>query len=287
MVAFIPAGRKRTMEVLFKYFIKHSDIVDEVMLWENTKVPEDLEFIRKTAEQMPSLFKNYGLPNGYHFIDRPIQHNTRAFYRYTIDPNTIYMRFDDDIIYIDDDYFRNILDFRIKHKEYFLVFGNIVNNAFCAYRQQEAGVFDKKLFEIDSGYCMNMRTWGNPNFAIYIHKLLLQKIEYDRVDEFYFPEIVLDKERFSISNFCFFGSDFAKFDGNIPILDEEIFLTEVYPMQKDLKNIVVGNAVVSHYTFSPYQKPFIINTDILPAYKKIAEKKLSEDYYKLLELDQK
>jgi len=283
---WVPFGRKRSCDLLFKYFIKYSDIIDEVMLCENTIIKEDLDFMHQTANAMPNLFKIYKVPPEHQYIVSPCQHNTGKFFEYMTDSNTIYVRFDDDIIYIDDDYFKNILDFRIEHPEYFIVFGNIVNNAYCAYQQQENGTFPRDVFNIPSGYCMEMSTWGNPVFAMYIHRLLLDRIKNNAVDQFYFPNKELVAERFSVSNFCFFGRDFAKFNGKIPMLDEEIFITEVYPAQHQVKNIVCGNAVVSHFTFSPYQKTVVLQTDILEQYRKIAEKKLSEDYYKLLMLEQ-
>jgi hypothetical protein len=152
----------------------------------------------------------------------------------------------------------------------------------CAYLQQEAGAFPRERFNIENGYCMNMKTWGNPNYAIYIHNLLIEKILDKKVKDFYFPNKELVYERFSISNFAFMGKEFAKFDGKIPELDEEIFLTEKYVKEQGLKNIICGNAIVSHYTFSPWQKPKVRETDILEQYNKIADQKLSEDYYKLL-----
>jgi hypothetical protein len=284
--AFVPYGREKTCDLLFKYFIKHSDVIDEVMLLENTKVESDLQFMQRTADSIPKLFKIYKIPSQHRFIESPVQHNTGKFYEYMTDLDTIYIRFDDDIVFIDDNYFKNILDFRIDNLDYFVVFGNIINNAMCGYLQQEADCYPRHLFNIDSGYCMNMRTWGNPSWGIFIHKLLLDRIKDNEVDSLFFPNKELTSERFSISNFCFFGKDFAKFNGVITNIDEEIFLTEIYPDQTKIKNIICGNALVSHFTFSPYQKAFILQTDILDRYIKIAEKKLSDDYYKLLKLQQ-
>lgn len=282
IIPFIPAGRKKTMEILFNYFLKNADIIDEVMLWQNTKDEKDIDFIKRTASANP-LFKVYTLPRPYKFQDR-VQLNTGHFFEYCTDPKAIYIRFDDDIIFLEDDFITKIVDFRIDNPKYLAVFANIVNNALCAFEQQQAGTFDSSLFEIEDDYCMNLQTWGNPEFAIFIHELLLDAIDTNTIDKFYFPNRILKRERFSISCFAILGSTYAEFGGKLDMVDndEEIWLTELYPAKHKLENIVLGDALVSHYTFSPYQKKYVVETDIIDRYKKVSRQKLSKDYYKLL-----
>lgn len=319
IVPFIPAGRKKTMMILFNYFEKFADIIDEVQIWQNTKNAEDLAWFKQVADNNPK-YKIYKVPEAYRFIDNPVQYNTGRFYEYTTDPDTIYVRFDDDIVYIDDDYFKNILDFRIDNPEYFLVFGNIWNNAITSYIQQKQGKLHDEICTVERPYCMDMCGWGNPKFAEYIHNVLLGKIEEGKVSDLYFnndkltPEGVylLDAYRFSISNFAYFGKDFQDFpkgpgkldfntkyhgiNAGIPVAgfatdpaddaypDEEIWLTEIHPLRTGRKNVILGNAIVSHFTFSPYQKKHIVeNTDIYDRYQMLSEKKLSEEYYKKLQ----
>jgi len=286
IVAFVPAGREQVLKVLSKNLMRFQGVLDRVQLWRNTEDEEDLAYIDQLGRN--PLFDVIPYPEGEEWHgpsnDQPIQLNTGRWYKQTIEPDTIYVRFDDDIVYIHDDYFKNILDFRIDNPEYFLVFGNIWNNAIISYYQQQEGNIDTDHGVVEKPYCMDMIGWGDPYFAEYIHTLLLKKIEEDKVEDLYIDNYPLETgHRFSISNFCFFGKDFAKFNGELDQDDEEIWLTGTYPKRKGFKNIICGNALVSHLTFSPYQKQYILeDTDIAERYEELSEELLSKGYYNLL-----
>ena len=79
IVPFIPAGRKKTMMILFNYFEKFADIIDEVQIWQNTKNAEDLAWFKQVADNNPK-YKIYKVPEAYRFIDNPVQYNTGSFY---------------------------------------------------------------------------------------------------------------------------------------------------------------------------------------------------------------
>lgn len=286
VVPFIPAGRKRTMELLRKYLEINKHIVDEVQVWVNTEVAEDVEYLRQLGEN--SFFKIMDYDHEKAYIRHPVQLNTHSWYKYTIDPKTIYIRFDDDIIYIEDDYFKNILDFRIDNPEYFLVFGNIWNNAISSYLHQQAGNIGKKHGVVEKPYCMDMIGWGSGPFAEYIHRILLKHIKKGTQQKLFLDKYELhNAHRFSISNFAFFGKDFKEFDGRMDfrtfkLTDEEVWLTDFYPKKSGRLNVICGNALVSHFTFSPHQKPHVLETDILDQYIEIADHKYSENYYNFL-----
>jgi len=227
----------------------------------------------------------------------PLQWNTGRFYEYTVDPEAIYIRFDDDMVWFDDDYLENIVKFRIEHPEYFLVFGNIWNNAVTSYISQQEGMIPEDKGVVQEPYCMDMVGWGNGPFGALVHETLLGHIEKGTTKKLHWKGKaeheklnwmgegyeLLDYERFSISNFAYFGKDFAKFNGKFADLDEEIFLTEIHPPKEGKLNVICGNALCSHFTFSHYQKTYIINkTDILKRYQELSKKKLSEGYYDML-----
>ncbi len=306
---FVPAGRRQTLQILVRYFQKHRDIIDEVMLWLNTDVESDIDYIRDIAKR-DSLFKVYEIPEGYKFFHRgemtpedrsrkdygPLQWNTGRFFEYCTDPDTIYIRFDDDIVYIEDDYFQNIVRFRIENPEYWVVFGNIWNNAIISFLHQQEGNIDNRYGECTT-WCMDDIGWGNGNFAEYIHELLLSKVKDGSIKDLYLKGgvddeqenrvqwdgkgyLLTDASRFSISNFAFFGKDYAMFEGRFEDLDEEVWLTEKAPIMFDRLNAICPDALVSHFTFSPHQKPHIMtNTDLLKRYDKLSKDELSKGYY--------
>jgi hypothetical protein len=283
IVPFIPAGRKRQMSVLIDNLRRFPEI-DEVQLWLNTDPDqvEDTEWIRELPSQWSKckLFERPGVRE-----DGAKQYNTRQFYINTVSPDTIYFRFDDDICYIDDNYFKNMVKFRLENPDYFLVMGNIWNNAIVSYIQQHiVKSIDQHEGCVQEPFCMDMVGWQSEPFAAYIHRVMFEHIAARTEAELFFDRYDLTgNKRFSISNFCFFGKDFKeKFNGVIPIRDEEIWLTEDYPQSSGLLNTVCGTALVVHYSFFA-QRPWLDELGYLERYREIAKQKLSEAYYSLLE----
>ncbi|MEM4134601.1 MAG: hypothetical protein QXV73_05330 [Candidatus Micrarchaeia archaeon] len=260
--------------------------IDQVYIWRNTKNEDDLRYIDSLESD---YFKIFDITKEGEMFEEPKQYNTGKYYRYTTDPNTIYVRFDDDIVYVDDDYFKNILDFRLNNPQYFLVMGNIWNNAIISYIQQRMGRIDWRIGVVEKEHCMDRVGWASPQFANGLHRILKEKIEQTRVSDLFFDRWELhNAQRFSISNFCFFGKDFLEFGGILKFdnphdkLDEEIWLTEYYPRKKRLLNVVCGTALVCHFSFF-YQREYLMQKGWLEYYRELSEKKLSESYYNFVE----
>lgn len=286
IVAVIPAGRKRVLKMLFKYLRANSDIIDYVQVWENTQQQEDLEYIHSQADD---FLRPVPLPTQFKFIANPVQHNTGRFYLNTTDEDTIYIRFDDDIVYIHPEAIKNLVDFTLDNEEYFIVFANIWNNAIISYIHQH--IYEnigKEYGVVEELYCMDEVGWKSPEFAEYIHNILLDHIEKGTTEELFFDKYELDNVKFSISCFAFRGKDFAKFHGflgrhqygnNPGSLDEELWLTQNYPNEHGLKNAICGSALVSHLTFFPQKRHLLDNTDIQDRYYELAKQLELEGYY--------
>jgi hypothetical protein len=276
---FIPSGRKRTMSILMDNLSRFQNIVDRVQIWLNTGDGQEED--QKWLESLPDIYgdwvKLYRLTDEQYKI-RPIQLRSGLFYTNTTQEDTIYIRMDDDIVYVDDLFFQNLLDFRIDNPDYFLVMGAIVNNAILSYiYQEELELIPKKFGPIEP-YCMDPVAWRSGPFATALHETLISHIKSNTVDELFFDRAELkNASRFSISCFCFFGKEFAKFNGIIGqrrpgkvYRDEEIALTEIIPTLDDKLNVICGSAIVAHYSFFA-QRPFLDKTDILEQYRAIAK----------------
>lgn len=282
VVAVTPAGRERVMSILLDNLSRFRHIIDEYQVWFNAD--EDQVEDRKWLRSLPETYDWVRLVELKGKRLKPKQMNTGKFYTNTIDEDTIYIRFDDDIVYIDDNFFYNILDFRIDNPDYFLVFANIWNNAILSYIHQQIGnIPDQPV--VKDAYCMDPVAWESGSFAESIHEILIEHIENDTTSELFFGKTeLIDAKRFSISCFAFFGKDFAKFDGIVGykdgelLYDEEIWLTEVHTVTEDLLSVICGSALVAHYSFFS-QRPYLDKTDILEEYKRIGRSKLSESYY--------
>lgn len=243
------------MSVLLTNLRRFADILDEVQIWINTDGanPEresaaqnasgDLAWLRSLPDQWDKCVL-YELPAG---AERkyPKQLNTGKFYAYTLEPETLYFRFDDDIVYIDDGYFESMVSFRTEYHEHPLVYGNIINNAVTSYVHQQLGHFDKEHGVVESEYCMDMVGWQSGPFAKYVHETLLNHIEAGTTSELFFGRHDLPGTRFSISNFCFTGGRMRTMRPEID--DEEIWLAERIPRRDGICNTINGGALVAHY----------------------------------------
>ncbi len=116
--------------------------------------------------------------------------------------------------------------------------------------------------------------WARGDFAVKMHELLLSKIDTNSVsDLFLYQDIPLaPRQQFSVSCFAVDGVDYAALTppGHLDYPEEEHWHTVHRPEKVGKDNVIVGDALVSHYTFFPQQKE-VFATDILDRYRKIAE----------------
>ena len=269
IVAVTPAGRKRYMEVLLPYILRDRYLIDEYQLWLNTTVPEDLEYCRQLEADYPDFIRciDANPEVGVHEIRG---YSIHQFFVNCVDPNSVYVRFDDDICWVDEGAVFELVNFRIKRPDYFLVFANIVNNALCSHihlRLNALGALDGKLVGYD---CTCPIGWGDPAWAEHAHRAFLDKLHHGRANDFKFPRWELfGGERFSIGCFAFLGSEFAQFEGKV-FYDEEWWLSHAKPMELGRANCILGTSLVSHFAFST-QREHLETTNLLSQYRKISE----------------
>lgn len=277
VVTWTPYGREETVSILYKYMKRDHErgLVDEWWLCLNTDPDQiqDLKYAYKLARENKFI----------HIKDRPAgmprltpkQRNTGYFVRYMIDPDTVFVRFDDDIIYVHDDAISNLVTHKIETPDSLCSFPVMWNNSIVSWFLQKAGRIPLEFGEVNGPYCMDPQGWANGHFAVNIHNLLLQHLEENTVPDLYlyqdFPLQI--GMQFSVSCFAALGSHYASLPepGVLQPYEEESWHTVHRPKAIGQPNMLVGNALVSHYTFFP-QRAIVTQTDILDRYRKYAEK---------------
>jgi hypothetical protein len=263
----IPAGRQRYLELLIPNILKQ-DGWDELKIWINTTNPQDLNYI----ERLPNLDKRISLcrpplypPNGNRTIGQ--------FFKDCISPDTVYIRFDDDICFIEPGLIKKLAKFRADDPEPFLVSPIVINNAIISYIFQVLGKlsFPKLL----TANCLDDTAWKNPAFAEQLHRLFLAVLAENNLGHFKFSSRPIAINRFSINCISWLGSEFQKFEGIVPYgADEEEFLSVTKPTQLGRFNYIFGEGVVSHFSFFT-QREHLDQTDILAMYKDLLQKQNS------------
>jgi hypothetical protein len=262
IVCVTPAGRRQYLKLLVPY-IMASPIVDEFHLWRNTSNKLDNEYIDDLGRTLDRV----------HIIEPAIQTpesnyiaSIYQFFRHCIDEETIYIRFDDDIVFVEPDFFPKFLRFRIANPNYFLVFPNIINNAICTYIQATRGAIDPgaRLH----AWCMDEVAWGNSHFAEQLHRAFLRSISDNDLERWYFAPTPLAFCRFSINCMAWFGRDFRAFEGNVPDYEEE-YLSVHKPAELMRDNCIYGEALVSHFSYY-VQRRYLDSTNLLACYAGVA-----------------
>lgn len=264
IIIVTPAERKETLQILSNYILPNT-IVDEWHLWINTRNSNGIKYIESLLHPKIKIIKEDLIFDEYDSCGELYK-----FFKHAIDPNTVYVKCDDDIVWMDYYSIYNLVDFRIKNPNYFLVLGNIVNNAVCDHiHKNYCDAYDKNVFKDSFGYFYSDH-FGTVciNYAIKKHWNLFQHIKSNTTNKYYHKNWTMRTEdRFSINVISWLGEEFAKFGGNVGA-DEENWLTTIAPQQKNKPNIILGNTLFSHYTFD-LQRYNLNQTNILECYRKI------------------
>lgn len=255
VISVTPAGRKQNLQLLNRYLIDFYGLIDEHHFWVNTTNKEDIEYIRNVCESNSTYFKFCssripvnGINSIYHF-----------FKEYT-DPYTLYVRFDDDICYIDPNAIHNLLEFRLEHPEFFLVYPVIINNSMN-------NMLNSPFKEIKGNW------FTDKEHILKKHNTFIEMITEKKVNQARTSNYILDhSQRANINCISWMGKEFQKFKGEVG-REEEEWLARTAPRLFKKNNAICGNSIVAHYSFRP-QKKFLDQTKILHKYKKIKDIKL-------------
>jgi hypothetical protein len=261
VVLTIPAGRRRYLDVLIPQILREEGW-DELQVWVNTADADDLAHLNGLPRLDPRI-RLIPLPDG---IAPRGPWTIHHFFTNCIANDTVYIRLDDDICYIEPQTIAKLARFRIANPEAFLIFPVIVNNAIISHIWQALGVITV------NGYiganCMDAIGWENAQFAENMHRMFLDVLRGNQLSRLKFPNRPIAMSRMSINCISWLGAEFAKFEGRLGSNNEEEWLSVTRPTQLGGYNLIYGDAVVSHFAFYP-QRSHMDATDLLERYRAI------------------
>lgn len=254
IVAVTPAGRKCHLEILAKYIFANKHLIDECHLWDNAWVQEDKDFLASFSKNN-SFIKLIPMPV------RLKRGRTLAWGASTIcnfypvdatDHSVIYIRFDDDIVFIAKDAIENLLKFRVENTNPIVIAPVIIQNAVMSHLLQKHGILPKNVpgrpeVQPCTYDCLCNTGWKSPEFSFWLHEYFLNDIRNNCLSKYKIPSEEL-KGRFSINCICWFGRDFAKVYIHC---GEETCITEELPKILNRPNWLCGNSLVGHFAFGP------------------------------------
>lgn len=276
VVVCIPSGRKRYLRCLIPYLLdKRADIVDEVQLWVNTDVDEDLAFLQELETRFAPRIKRVTVlnklrPAVYNEERKHVQYNDTIchFYRSTVEKDTLYVKLDDDMVYVHPDFFPNLCAEALKERERcYLFICNMFNVSMTTKIHQGAGVVST-----EQGTCTgDLRcpvACTDGRFAVFIHERFLDMYAHDELAKLSFESFDV-RGRQRIGAIAWFGEMFTVFKGIIDSADEKYLTQELGKMVAPKPMRVVGNALVSHFASAHQLAELEDNSDVLERYRAI------------------
>ena len=275
VVAVIPAGRKRYLMMLLPYLFREvtNGVIDRIDLWLNTSDLDDQAYIYSLAEQFDFIrivtlkkpsYEVKNLVARTHFI--------RHFFAHATD-DVIYIRFDDDICYIEQTAIQNLIEFRLNHPEFFLVYPAIINSGRTAYLHQVMGLLPERLDKhhpVQYSDHMNLIKM-DPSISQIIHEAFLDQLVGHQLNQLRFPKYIVNTyEKVPINCICWFGREFAKFSGIVgsdACTEEEVWLTSIKPRELGKPNCICGDSLMAHFAFHTQREHMESKTNLLRYYQ--------------------
>jgi hypothetical protein len=272
VVVCIPSGRQRYLRVLLPYLLasRHASVVDEVQLWVNTDAAGDLEYFKRMEKTHPKV-KRVEAPGP---LSKALYDASRAhyqfndsifrFYRACVDPGTLYLKMDDDICYLHDDFFTRLCDGVLaREATNYACVANVFNVPYVTVQQQQRGTIDASLGTATTDpRCPVACTDGA--FAAHIHRAFLRLYEGGRIDELAFDSReIIGRQR--IGAMAWAGRNFARFGGKVGPQDE-VELTTRIPEALQMPLWMQGDAIASHFAFSHQRAHLEDTTNLLERY---------------------
>jgi hypothetical protein len=244
-------------------YVLASPHVDRYDLWINTPDEADIAFLEAMAG-IDDRIRLVRPPEGV----TPGPAAIAAFWPGAADADAVYVRFDDDVVWVDPRFFDTLLAFRLAHPEYFAVAPLVINNAMGSYLLQ---TFRKIRTSRPVGPDrFDPVGWVNPTLARALHGFLQELVAAGEVGKLDCGRIPLSGNCFSINCIAWFGRDFASFGGVVPKGDdEEAAASCTLALRMGRVNAVETGAVAAHFAFYT-QRDLMDRTDLLAGYARLA-----------------
>lgn len=262
VVVVTPAGREKYLSVFKPFIYRKMDegLVDGWQLWLNTVELRDIAYLESMEKENPKvkIFRIGEAIRDTGFYDTYNPLKTYMFFQNAQDDDTIYIRFDDDIVWAADDAIEKICQARIDNPNAFVVTPNIVNSTICNSYHQENGALDesagrvKRYTKNDPNYAyLDEFNYSDGKLADHIHNTFRRHYENGTLGKYHLPSRSYDEfQRFSICCVAWFGKDKI----SLGYIEEPQIAWEL-PEALNRPNFFVGDALLVHYAYHT-QRPY-------------------------------
>lgn len=261
LVVVTPAGRRRYLEILAKYVLRCPE-VDRWDLWMNTEDAADIAWMDELEAREPRV--SCVRP------DWEWDHNESIaeYYRFAAEPDTVYVRLDDDVVWVADGAIAGLARHRLEDPNPVVVYGNVFNTSFTNAVHQRRGHLTWRFGPVQKSY-VDPVGWGHGEFAREAHEAFLRGE---------------DRERWSMPNATFagydpqpviaiswLGSDMADWWPEIrEARTEEMTLAHFLPERLGRPNVLSGRNLFVHYATWCQRAGVDLDPTVLYRYRELA-----------------
>ena len=255
------AGRERYLKVLIPYIneLVKRKLVDEVHMWDYTRNDQDAAFLQQACIHFQILVPN----SKEKFADYYKYYRSSRY----PDPDTVLIKCDDDIVYIDVSRFQDFVDARRALKTAVILSPSIINNPVCGAVQLKRGIlpgFKPEDFD--------MTVEGGRK----IHKYFLKSQKLFMKDSLAtdrFSEIPCTMQwRFNINFIAILGKDLdLLFDNEYVGEDDELFLGIQAPRYLERCIYIDMHFVAAHMAFTNQRNDGFDETPFLKKYEDLVK----------------
>ncbi len=235
--------------------------VTEYHVWDYARTDDDRRWLHGLPARHPAI-RLLTPPRTVTHYGEYYRHYRRDEYH-----DAVFLKLDDDIVYLDLDHLAAFLAFRVAHPEFFLVSANVVNNGVCAYFQQQQGVIPMSLMELpypDRGFCGAL--WERADLAERLHDYFL-----DHPGRFRATGTDVAPDRLSINCVSYLGADLDEMSAIGDDDEEELSVT--IPRRTRRANVIYRPLVAAHLSFFS-QEPAMDIPRTLGRYRALADARL-------------
>jgi len=250
IVLVVTYGRRRYFRSLLPYILRELDLFDEVVLWKNTKDSNDLKFL----DDVLNALRDKGLRDKFTSIHPAKVTGTKdgvfPVYRKLNDPKTVYIKIDDDVVWVAPGGFTALAKFAIDHEDDYAVFSaNMVNSgpADVLHQRQGASASEPLVFKEKNPYKNLLTSSG----AAQVHESLQNAVASgeESLNKYVVEHVFVNSPRWSINCIAFFGNLFNDRDYKKLEEDDERYISRNLSKKKNKNNAIAGSALMAHYSF--------------------------------------
>lgn len=244
IVIIVVSGRKSYMNILIPQIMNQKEHFNEIRLWDNTYNYDDKMNLWELKNKYPEI-QIINKPNGrYSNMGSTID----LFTNNILENNTLYIKFDDDIVYIEPLFIKKMKEFRLANPEPPVIYANTVNNGICAHYQQKN---KNEILNVNYPTFENKADnllWLSNKYAYMVqHDFKISKLQ-GKLNKWYIDNVTV-KGRFSINAISWTNDSIPNMK-DITGIDEQ-WLTVDLPDILGKDNLLYGGVICQHFAYFP------------------------------------